>query len=139
MHIDTPINLEQLQALNKNTLGEALGIEYTAVTQNTVSARMPVDHRTKQPYGLLHGGASVALAETLGSVGSHLLVSAEGARAVGVEINANHLRSAVDGWVYGTATLLKGGRTVHVWNIEIKDQSGNVCCVSRLTCAIIRK
>jgi 1,4-dihydroxy-2-naphthoyl-CoA hydrolase len=100
---------------------------------------MPVDHRTVQPYGLLHGGASAVLAETLGSIAGGMQVNLETQSVVGVEINCNHLRSARDGWVYGIATPVKIGRKIHVWNIEIKNEDDKLVAVSRLTLAVINK
>ncbi len=132
--------LEGLNATSKNTLAENLGIEFTAFGDDFLKAKMPVDHRTIQPMGLLHGGASVALAETLGSVASVLcLDDFTMLMPVGVEINANHLRSASTGFVYGTARPLRLGRTLHIWNIEIEDEAGKLVCVSRLTVAIVPK
>jgi len=103
-----------------------------------VEARMPVDHRTHQPFGLLHGGASVVLAETLGSVASFLLLTdPQKQQAVGLEINANHLRGVREGWVYGRVTPIHTGRTTHVWDIRITDEQKRLVCVSRLTVAVI--
>jgi 1,4-dihydroxy-2-naphthoyl-CoA hydrolase len=132
--------LEGINALNSNTLVDHLGIEFTHFDEQSISARMPVDHRTKQPMGLLHGGASVALAETLGSVASVLCLDDPMAEtSVGLEINANHVRSATKGWVTGTCTPIKVGRRIHVWEINIHDEDGNHLCVSRLTIAIIKR
>ncbi len=111
----------------------ALGIEITRVEDGLVEATMPVDHRTHQPFGLLHGGASAALAETLGSFGSHFLVAPSGGFAVGLELNINHLRSKKGGVVTGRAKILHQGKSSHVWNIEISDEEGNLIAVSRLT------
>jgi 1,4-dihydroxy-2-naphthoyl-CoA hydrolase len=96
-----------------------------------------VDARTHQPYGLLHGGASVVLAETLGSVGSHFIVAPEGKHAVGIEVNANHVRSVRSGWVHGEAVLQHRGGKLHVWNIAIKDEQDRLVCTSRLTVMIV--
>lgn len=135
-----PTDLAQLNALNANTLGETLGIEFTNIGDDFLVAKMPVDSRTVQPYRLLHGGASVALAETLGSVASTLCIEDLSKKmAVGVEINANHLRPATKGFVFGKVTPLRVGRAVHVWNIEISDERGNLVCVSRLTVAVVDK
>lgn len=123
--------------MSKGTLGEALGIELTHIEKGYVEGTMPVDHRTRQPYGLLHGGASVALAETLGSVGSHFIVSEKGMAAVGIEINANHLRGKRDGIVTGKARIVHEGGKMHVWNIEIVDEAGKLIATSRLTSMII--
>jgi len=130
--------IEQLNELNLNTLGETLGIEFTEVGDDYVSARMPVDKRTVQPYQILHGGASVALAETLGSIAAQITVGFENP-CVGVEINANHLKSVSKGFVHGTAKPVRIGRSMHVWGIEIKDDHGNLICVSRLTVLVKSK
>ncbi len=124
--------LEQLNSSNPNTLSGSLGIEFTEIGDDYLTAKMPVDHRTVQPYGILHGGASVALAETVGSVAS-LLAIETGGTCVGVEINANHLKSVTSGYVHGTAKPIRIGKTIHVWNIEIIDDLGNMICVCRLT------
>ncbi len=130
--------LEYLQTLHVDTIGEQLGIEYLALGEDYLTARMPVDRRTHQPAGILHGGASVVLAESLGSVASLLcLPDPEKQRAVGLEISANHVRSVESGWVTGRATALHVGRSTHVWDIKITDESERLVCVSRLTVAII--
>ncbi len=118
-------------------IGDALGIEVLEVKPDRVLGRMPVDGRTHQPYGLLHGGASVVLAETLGSVGSHYIVSPEGKQAVGIEVNANHVRGVRSGWVHGEAVLQHRGGKIHVWNITIKDDQERLVCTSRLTVMIV--
>ena len=118
---------------------EHLGIEFTAVTENSISAKMPVDERTVQPYGILHGGASVALAETLGSVAAHASIDSTKFQSVGLEINANHLRSVRSGNVYGTASPVHIGRSTHVWSIDIRDENDKLVCTSRITMAIIEK
>jgi 1,4-dihydroxy-2-naphthoyl-CoA hydrolase len=133
-------DLSCLNTLNANTLGENLGIEFTEIGEDYLVAKMPVDHRTVQPYRLLHGGASVALAETLGSVASTLCIEDLSKKmAVGVEINANHLRPATKGFVYGKVRPIRVGRAMHVWNIEITDERGKLVCVSRLTVAVVEK
>ena len=109
------------KTLNKNTLGETLGIEITEVGEEYLEGRMPVDNRTRQPFGLLHGGASVALAETLASVAGFLSLS-EGKNLVGVEINANHLRAVRDGYVTGRATPIRLGRSLQIWEVKIVDE-----------------
>lgn len=129
-------DVDQLQASRQHTLVSHLGIEFTAMEDDWLEARMPVDERTKQPLGLLHGGASVALAETIGSVAAYLCVE-EGKKCVGLEINANHIRPAREGWVTGRATPLHLGRTTQVWEIRIRDDHGHLVCVSRLTMAIL--
>lgn len=133
-------DLAFLNSLNSDTMGENLGIEFTEIGSDFIVARMPVDHRTVQPYRILHGGASVALAETLGSVASNLCIpDIDNKMPVGVEINANHLRPAVKGFVYGRVSPVRVGRTMHVWNIEIRDEKDRLVCVSRLTVAVIDK
>ncbi|HRP30294.1 MAG TPA: hotdog fold thioesterase [Agriterribacter sp.] len=132
------ISLAELQTMNAGTMGEYIGIEFTEIGDQFLKARMPVDHRTRQPYGLLHGGASVALAETLGSVASALVMDREKFICVGMEINANHVRSAQQGWVTGIATPLHLGSSTHVWDIKIKDEKERLVCVSRLTVAILK-
>lgn len=130
------LNLAELSSLGKGTMGEHLGIEWMELGADFIKARMPVDHRTKQPYGLLHGGASVALAETLGSVGAALSVDPARYIAVGMEINANHIRSVRDGYVSGTTRPVHRGATTQVWEIRIEDERGKLVCISRLTVAI---
>jgi len=133
------LSIEDLQPLGAQTMGEHLGIEWTAVGDNYIKARMPVDNRTRQPYGLLHGGASCVLAETIGSVASAMVVDHNKFYCVGLEINANHIRSAKEGYVTGTATPLHLGGTTHVWDIKIHDEKDKLICVSRLTVAVIRR
>ena len=130
------LSLADLSSLGKGTMGEHLGIEWVELGADFIKARMPVDHRTKQPYGLLHGGASVALAETLGSVGAALSVDPARYIAVGMEINANHIRSVRDGFVTGTTRPVHRGATTQVWEIRIEDERGKLVCISRLTVAI---
>lgn len=136
--IDPAINLEKLSVIN-NGLGLHLGIEFTSLSANTVSAKMPVDERTRQPYGQLHGGASAALAETLGSTGSWLCIDRDNYYPVGLELNMNHLRPVSGGWVFGTATALHLGRKTHVWDIKITTDTGKLVCVGRLTVMIMAK
>jgi 1,4-dihydroxy-2-naphthoyl-CoA hydrolase len=132
------ITLDFLRTLNPQTINTQLGIEFTEIGEDFITAKMPVDHRTHQPFGILHGGASVVLAESLGSVASLLcLKNPETQRAVGVEINANHIRSVREGWVYGRVTALHVGRTTHVWDIRITNEEGKLVCVSRLTVAVV--
>jgi 1,4-dihydroxy-2-naphthoyl-CoA hydrolase len=133
------ISLDDLIALGKNTMSEHIGIEFTEIGENYLKGRMPVDHRTNQPYGLLHGGASCALAETLGSIASALVIDQAAFICVGLEINANHIRSARKGFVTGTAIPLHLGKSTHVWDIKITDEDHKLVCVSRLTVAIIAK
>jgi 1,4-dihydroxy-2-naphthoyl-CoA hydrolase len=131
--------LQKLNDFQKNTITEVLGIEITDFGPDYFCGKMPVDHRTVQPYGLLHGGASAVLAESLGSIAGGMKVNRDTQTVVGVEINCNHLRSARDGWVYGKATPVKIGRKIHVWNIEIKNEDDKLVAVSRLTLAVIKK
>jgi 1,4-dihydroxy-2-naphthoyl-CoA hydrolase len=126
-----------LQPTFNNTLVDQLGIEITEVGDDFIKARMPVDHRTHQPHGLLHGGASVALAETLGSIGSSIVINQKESYCVGLEINANHIRGVRDGFVTGVAQPLHLGRTTHVWEIRITDSQDKLVCISRLTVAIL--
>lgn len=128
------------QLLNETkdgTMMSHLGIEYTDIGPDFISAKMPVDDRTRQPFGLLHGGASAALIETLGSVASSLCIDLSAQVPVGVEINANHLRSVTEGFVYGTARALHLGRRTHVWEVTITNESGKRVCVGRLTVMIV--
>jgi 1,4-dihydroxy-2-naphthoyl-CoA hydrolase len=132
------LTIADIRPLNAQTMAEHLGIVYTELGENFLSGTMPVDHRTHQPAGLLHGGASCVLAETLGSVASYLVVDPARVQPVGLEINANHIRGVRSGLVTGTATSIHLGRTTHVWDIRIRDERGSLVCVSRLTVAIIK-
>jgi len=133
------ISLSELNATSQNTMVQHLGIEYTELGDDYICAQMPVDNRTRQPAGLLHGGASAALAETLGSMGSVLLIDHEKQTIVGVEINANHLRKVKEGYVFGKATLIANSRKLHVWEIRISDEKTRLVCLSRLTVMVIEK
>ncbi len=133
------IQLTDFKDFGKNTLGDLLGMEFTEIGANFIKATMPVDHRTKQPYGLLHGGASVALAETLGSVASGLVIDPTKFHCVGLEINANHVRGVSEGFVTGIATPVHIGGSTHIWDIKIYDQQDRLVCISRLTVAILQK
>ena len=133
------VSLPDLNAMNKGTLMQHLGIEYTELGSDYICGRMPVDHRTKQPAGLLHGGASAALAESLGSIGSVLMTDPETQAIVGIEINANHLRKVKEGFVNGKATLIANSRKLHVWEIRISDERQRLVCLSRLTVMVIEK
>ena len=130
-----------LAALNNNAhhMVGHVGIEFTEIGDDYVVARMPVDRRTHQPTGLLHGGASVTLAETLGSMGAFMCVDPERYQVVGLEINANHVRGVTSGWVTGTARPLHRGRTTQLWEIKIVDEAGKLVCVSRITMAVLEK
>ena len=133
---------EKLKRINdsiQNTMTSTIGIEITDIGDDFICGKMPVDERTIQPFGLLHGGASVALAETLGSIGGGIKVYSNNETVVGIEINANHLKSARDGWVYGKATPIRIGKKIQVWNIEITNEDDDLICVSRLTLAVIPK
>ena len=132
-----PVDLDAINARSRGSMVEHLGIVFTEVGDDWLRGTMPVDARTKQPYGLLHGGASVALAETLGSMAGGLCVDLSREAVVGLEINANHLRAARDGVVTGTARALHVGRSTHVWEIRIENEAGKPVCISRLTLAVI--
>lgn len=132
-------SVSAINDLGKNNLGENLGIEFTEVGPDFLVATMPVDHRTRQPFGLLHGGANVALAETLGSVASLLVVNQELFIGVGVEINANHIKAVLSGTVKGVCTPLNISGKNHVWDIRIYNEAGELSCVSRFTCTIVPK
>ncbi len=133
------VSLEHIRPLGKGTMSEHLGIEWMEIGENFLKARMPVDHRTIQPYGLLHGGASCVLAETIGSVASALVIDDTANFCVGIEINANHIRSAKSGYVYGTCSPLHLGASTHVWDIRITDEKDRLVCVSRLTVAVMKR
>ncbi len=132
-------SLKDLQDRHKDTAVEQLGIEFTEIGAASLSARMPVDRRTVQPYGILHGGASVVLAETLGSCAASLCLDSETQYCVGLDINANHVRAARTGFVTGTAVAVHIGRTTHVWAIEIRNDEGKMVCVSRITMSILSR
>ena len=132
-----PVSLDELNGLSRNTLIEHLGIVFTAAGEDWLQATMPVDARTVQPYGLLHGGASVVLAETLGSMAGGLCVDPTQQAVVGLEITANHVRAAREGVVTGTARAIHVGRSTQVWEIRIENEAGKLVCISRLTLAVI--
>ena len=127
--------LEQLNEMGKNCAIGHLGIEISAYGENWIEAKMPVDHRTTQPFGLLHGGVSVALAETIGSLAGFLCIE-EGQSALGLDINANHLRPVKQGVVIAKAMPISLSKNIHVWQIDIRDEQDKLCCVSRLTLSI---
>jgi len=135
----TTITLDTMNAMSEGTMMKQLGIEYTEIGPDFLCGSMPVDHRTKQPAGLLHGGASAALAETLGSMGSMSMIDMKKQSIVGIEINANHIRSVREGYVYGKATLIMKTRKLHVWEIRINNDAGNLVCLSRLTIMVLDK
>lgn len=133
------LSLKDFEGMGKNTMGEHLGICFTEVGPDYLKATMPVDHRTKQPYGLLHGGASVALAETLGSVAAVLTVDPDHFICVGQEINANHIRSARSGYVTGMTKPIHRGASSQVWEIKIYDEHEKLVCISRITVAVLNR
>jgi 1,4-dihydroxy-2-naphthoyl-CoA hydrolase len=135
----TQVSLDQLNEFSTSTMANCLDMEFTEIGPDYLKMMMPVDHRTKQPYGLLHGGASAALAETVGSMASALIIDPDKQICVGMEINANHIRSVKDGYVHACARPLHIGATSHVWDIRITDDQHKLVCVSRLTMAILAK
>lgn len=132
-------SLEGLNRMCRKTLVEHLAIEFTAIGENYITARMPVDSRTHQPFGVLHGGASVVLAETLGSVAANCCLDHDKHYAVGLDINANHLKPVRSGWVYGTTTPVHIGKTTQVWEIRITSEDDTLICISRITMAVLEK
>lgn len=137
---DNNITLEALNKLSRKTLAEHLGMEFTAIGDDYIEARMPVDHRTHQPLGLLHGGASLALAETLGSVAATCCIDMTTQFCVGLEINANHLKSVKEGFVKGKASPIHIGKKTQVWEIRILNETtGDLVCISRITIAVLEK
>ncbi len=133
------LSLSDFNGLGKSTMGEHIGIQFSEIGDNFLKATMPVDHRTMQPYGLLHGGASVTLAETLGSVAAAMVVDPNKFICVGQEINANHLRSARSGLVTGITHPIHIGASSQVWEIKIYEETGKMICISRITVAILKK
>lgn len=134
------VSLETINALNKNTLIEHLGIIVTELGDDYIIGKMPVDNRTIQPFGLLHGGASVVLIESLGSIGSSLLINQDEEFSVGLEVNANHVGAAKSGYVIAKATLSHAGRRTHVWVAEVRDETTNrLVCTGRLTVMVVEK
>ena len=130
-------SIEWANSRGEHALIRALGIEMTELGDDALRGRMPVDHRTRQPGGVLHGGASVAFAETLASWGSSFTVDPAEKYCVGMEINANHIRPVADGWVYGEARPIARGRTTQVWEVRITDGDGRLVCISRCTLAVL--
>jgi len=130
-------NLEKLNAMSVNTLVEHIGIEFIDSGEDYLVAKMPVDNRTRQPYGILHGGASVVLGETLGSIASALVIEGTVLQVVGLEINANHVRAVREGFVYGKVTPIHTGRKTHIWEIKIKNEEDKLVSVIRFTSMII--
>ena len=131
--------LELINDGSKGTMVSTLGIEITDLGDEYISGKMPVDERTKQPFGLLHGGASAAFAETLGSIGAGSQVDLEQYSVVGIELNSSHLKAVKSGWVYGKAIPIRVGRTIQVWDINITNEKDEAVCKSRLTLAVIKK
>ncbi len=128
---------QQLNQRAQGTMLEHLGIEFLEINEDNLKARMPVDRRTIQPAGILHGGASATLAESLGSVAANLCVDQSKKVCVGLDINANHIRTARTGWVTGVVTPIHVGRSTHIWQIRIEDEAGRLVCVSRITMAVL--
>jgi 1,4-dihydroxy-2-naphthoyl-CoA hydrolase len=133
------VTLEALNKLSKNTMAERIGIEFTQVGEDFLEAKMPVDSRTHQPFGLLHGGASVALAETMGSVAAHCLLENDKQFCVGLEINANHLKGVREGFVKGVTRPIHVGKKTQVWEIRIVNEEQELVCISRITMAVLDK
>lgn len=131
------ITISGLNAVLKGTMSEALGMEVHEIGPDWLTIKMPVDHRTIQPHGILNGGASLALAETAASFAGNILVAPDH-RCAGLEINGNHLKSVRSGWVYGTARPIHLGKSTHVWSVEIKDEEGALVCISRMTLAVLK-
>lgn len=132
-----PVDINALNELRRGSMVEHLGITLTDAGTDWLRGTMPVDARTRQPFGILHGGASVALAETLGSIAGNLCVDPARQRVVGLEINANHLRAVREGTVTGTARAVHVGRSTQVWEIRIENEDGKAVCISRLTLAVV--
>lgn len=132
-------DLDRLNNSPSEHMGSFLGIEFIRVGEDELVARMPVNERTRQPYGIIHGGASVVLAETVGSVASYYAIDTDAFMAFGMEVNANHLRPVRDGYVTAVCKPLHLGRSTHVWDIRITDDSGKPTCVSRLTVAVVER
>lgn len=135
----SPRTVEEIKAMNDNTLGTQLGIEFTDIGADFLAGKMPVDHRTKQPYGIMHGGASCVLAETLGSIAGNCCVDNASHVCVGLTINTNHIRMADKGYVHGKATPVHLGRQNQVWEIKIVDDAGKLVSVTRLTLAVVER
>lgn len=133
----TAATVEGLNARSTNTIVDHIGIEYMAIGDDYIKARMPVDNRTVQPARILHGGASVVLAETLGSVAAYLCIDPAQKMAVGLEINANHVRSVREGYVTGTVKPLHIGNSTHIWQIHIRDDQNRLVCIARITIAVL--
>ena len=137
--MDIQKSLQKIQDSMENTMVSAIGIQITDVGDDYVCGKMPVDKRTKQPFGMLHGGASVALAESLGSIAGNMQIDTDNEVVMGIEINANHLNTVQEGWVYGKATPIQIGKKIQVWEIQIMDETKQRVCFSRLTLAVVKK
>lgn len=137
--INPNFTIEILQSVSKNTLTEHLGIEFLEIGKDYITAKMPVDHRTHQPFGLLHGGASVALAETLASIAATGCINNETQMVMGMEVNANHIRGVRSGYVIGKATPIHVGKKTHVWKVKITNDENELICISRLTLVVVDK
>jgi len=137
--MEEQVKIKRINESLQNTMTSAIGIEITDVRNEYICGKMPVDERTIQPFGLLHGGASVALAETLGSIAGGIRVYSNNEIVVGVEINASHLKSIQKGWVMGKAIPIRIGKKIHVWEIKITNEKNELICISRLTLAVIKK
>lgn len=137
--ISKDITIIEVNSFSKNTLLSHLDIEFTKIGTDYLEAKMPVNHKTTQPMGILHGGATVALAESIGSVGSNMLIDLKSEYAVGLSINASHVGSARDNYVVGKGTIVHKGKSTHVWNIEVKDYSEKLISICRLTVMIVKK
>ncbi|MEE9190270.1 MAG: hotdog fold thioesterase [Candidatus Neomarinimicrobiota bacterium] len=135
--MDKSEKIKHIKRLSQNTMVQHIGIEFTDIGDDFVCGKMPVDHRTKQPLGMLHGGASAAFAETLASVASTLQVDLEKQYCVGLDINANHIRSVKSGWVFGEANPIHLGKKTQIWQIKIKNEKGEMVCISRMTMAVL--
>jgi 1,4-dihydroxy-2-naphthoyl-CoA hydrolase len=137
--MDKKEKLEKIKKLIQNTMISNIGIEVIDMGDDFVCGKMPVDNRTIQSFGILHGGASVALAESLGSIAGSMKIDKNNEVVIGIEINANHLKSVEKGWVYGKASPVKIGKKIQVWEILITDQDNKKVCISRLTLAVVKK
>lgn len=135
----TTPDLEQMAAASEKTAVSHMGIEYLEVGEDYLKGRVPVDERTVQPFGMLHGGASVVLAESLGSMAANYCLKDKNTVALGLDINANHIRPVTGGWVYGTARALHIGSATQVWEIRLENEQGKVTCISRLTMAVTKR
>ena len=133
------ITIEEINERSKNTLSDFLGIEFTEITDNSISAIMPVTNNLKQPVGIVHGGANVVLAETLASTAANYAVDLENYYCVGLEINANHIRAVREGTIFAITTPIHIGKTTHVWSIELSNEQGKITCVSRMTACVIKR